>query len=140
MVHGEADPRLVEMHAAVLRAKKLAIDTARPGATGDAVHTAASAEIVRSGFAMGLPSPTADGSPADVATMPLGTGHGVGLEVHEPPLLDVNGPELVLGDCLTIEPGLYNPSMGGVRVEDMVILTASGRDNLNTIHEGLDWS
>lgn len=46
----------------------------------------------------------------------------------------------MVGECLTIEPGLYCKSIGGVRVEDMVIVTESGCDNLNTIHEGLDWS
>jgi Xaa-Pro aminopeptidase len=140
VVHGEVDPRLVEMHAAVLRAKRLAIEEVRPGATGDAVHRAAAAEIERSGFAMGRTEAGGGGRGAGLATMPHGTGHGVGLEVHEPPLLDVNGPELVRGDCLTIEPGLYMPSMGGVRVEDMVIVTADGCENLNSIPEGLCWA
>jgi Xaa-Pro aminopeptidase len=71
--------------------------------------------------------------------MPHGTGHGVGLEVHEPPLLDTGGPALVRGDCLTIEPGLYKVGFGGVRVEDMVIVTDDGCENLNSISEGLYW-
>jgi Xaa-Pro aminopeptidase len=68
-----------------------------------------------------------------------GTGHGVGLDVHEPPLLDFGGPKLVVGDALTIEPGLYCKAIGGVRVEDMVIVTADGCENLNTLPEGLEW-
>lgn len=139
VVHGPVDPRLAEMHAAVVRAKRLAIESAHPGATGDEVHKSAADEITKSGFGIGLPEPIADGSPTDVATMPHGTGHGIGLDVHEPPLLDVNGPELIRGDCLTVEPGLYNPAAGGVRVEDMIILTADGCENLNTISEGLTW-
>ena len=72
--------------------------------------------------------------------MTHGTGHGVGLEVHEPPLLDFNGPPLLVGDCLTIEPGLYCRAVGGVRVEDMVIVTDDGCTNLNSLYEGLDWN
>ncbi|MFZ9691840.1 MAG: M24 family metallopeptidase, partial [Phycisphaerales bacterium] len=66
-------------------------------------------------------------------------GHGIGLEVHEPPLLDFKGPELVAGDALTIEPGLYGRTVGGVRVEDLVIVTELGYENLNSLPEGLDW-
>jgi Xaa-Pro aminopeptidase len=71
--------------------------------------------------------------------MQHGTGHGLGLDVHEPPLVDDGGPELIAGDCLTIEPGLYSVGVGGIRIEDMVIVTENGCDNLNTIQEGLDW-
>jgi len=72
--------------------------------------------------------------------MPHGTGHGIGLEVHEPPLLDPKGIPLVKGDALTVEPGLYRKDMGGVRIEDMVIVTDDGCINLNELPEGLDWS
>ena len=68
-----------------------------------------------------------------------GTGHGIGLDVHEPPLLDEGGPALIVGDALTIEPGLYAKAIGGVRVEDMVIVTADGCENLNALPEGLGW-
>ena len=69
-----------------------------------------------------------------------GTGHGVGLDVHEPPLLDFKGPKLVVGDVLTVEPGLYGPAIGGIRIEDMVAVTEDGCENFNTLHEGLDWT
>ena len=72
--------------------------------------------------------------------MTHGTGHGVGLDVHEPPLLDKNGPPLLLGDALTIEPGLYRRDLGGVRVEDMVIVSEGGCENLNRLSEGLSWA
>ncbi|MEE9603063.1 MAG: M24 family metallopeptidase, partial [Thermoguttaceae bacterium] len=69
-----------------------------------------------------------------------GTGHGVGLSVHEPPLLDMKGPELVAGDVVTVEPGLYRKDLGGVRLEDIVVVTQQGCENLNRLHEGLDWT
>ena len=86
---------------------------------------------------MGLPP---ENPPPDFVPMPHGTGHGIGLEVHEPPLLDRGGPKLLAGEAVTIEPGLYHMTLGGIRVEDMVIVTADGCDNLNTIHQGLTWS
>ncbi len=136
VVHGEISSALTRMHAAVVAAKKAAITATRAGVTGEQVHLATSASIRASGFEMGLPA--ADAA-EDYCAMVHGTGHGVGLEVHEPPLLDRGGPPLVVGDALTIEPGLYSRAIGGVRVEDMVIVTENGCDNLNQLPEGLSW-
>jgi Xaa-Pro aminopeptidase len=79
------------------------------------------------------------GASGDWCGLVHGTGHGLGLEVHEPPLLAPLGPALVVGDVLTIEPGLYQAGLGGIRVEDMVVVEAAGCRNLNRLHEGLDW-
>jgi Xaa-Pro aminopeptidase len=122
------------MHAAVAAAKRDAIAAIRPGATGDAVHGATLASLAARGFASGQPKD------AGVAVISHGTGHGIGLEVHEPPLLAPKGPALVVGDALTVEPGLYAIGVGGVRIEDLVVVTPDGCENLNTLHEGLDWS
>ncbi|MDP6444331.1 MAG: M24 family metallopeptidase, partial [Pirellulaceae bacterium] len=136
VVHGDICDRLVEMHRVVVAAKAAAVAATRTGATGEDVHRATIGVIEGNGFAMGLPR--AD-DPLDYCAMTHGTGHGVGLDVHEPPLLDFNGPELVRGDCLTIEPGLYSRAIGGVRVEDMVIVEDDGCDNFNQLSEGLAW-
>lgn len=136
VVHGEIPDLIRDMHAAVVAAKKQATATVRPGVSGEAVHAATVAEIEAAGFAVGLPGP--DDSPNRVA-ITHGTGHGIGLDVHEPPLLDRAGPPLLVGDALTIEPGLYGPNVGGIRVEDMVVVTEDGCINLNTLPEGLDW-
>jgi Xaa-Pro aminopeptidase len=136
VVHGDVADAITRMHAAVCEAKSAAISAVRPGATGQSVHLSATDVITRRGYQLGLPQ---DGSPNSYCAMTHGTGHGVGLDVHEPPLLDVNGPELLLGDVLTIEPGLYRRDLGGVRVEDMVVVTADGCVNLNTLPEGLQW-
>lgn len=136
VVHGQPTEAVLKMHAAAVAAKSAAIAATRPGLTGEALHQVAAGVIVAHGYAMGLPGP---GDPPTRCAMVHGTGHGVGLDVHEPPLLDRGGPALVVGDCLTIEPGLYCPAIGGVRVEDMVIVTADGCLNLNSLPDGLDW-
>ncbi len=136
VVHGDVPDNVAQMHAAVLEAKAAAISAIRPGVTGEEVHLATSAAIKRNGYAMGLPG---EDAPDYYCAMTHGTGHGVGLDVHEPPLLDFKGPELVVGDVVTVEPGVYSKAIGGVRVEDMVVATQDGCENLNRIHEGLDW-
>jgi Xaa-Pro aminopeptidase len=125
------------MHEAVIAAKQAAEAATRAGVSGEHVHAAASDVITRRGYSMGISAGEDDA--ATRCAMTHGTGHGIGLDVHEPPLLDKNGPELVVGDALTIEPGLYCPAIGGVRVEDMVIVTAHGCENLNLLPMGLDW-
>ena len=56
-----------------------------------------------------------------------GTGHGVGLDIHEDPFSStVSRDELVVGDVVTVEPGLYRGGFGGVRIEDLVAVTADG--------------
>jgi Xaa-Pro aminopeptidase len=60
-----------------------------------------------------------------------GLGHGVGLDVHEDPNLGIAGDyELVAGDVITVEPGLYRPGIGGCRLEDLVLVTDDGAENL----------
>lgn len=137
VVHGRVSDELIRMHEAVREAKAAAMAATRAGATGEAVHLATSHAIRQRGFEMGLPGP--DDSQSYCA-MTHGTGHGIGLDVHEPPLLDMKGPELVVGDVLTIEPGLYRRDLGGVRVEDMVVVTKDGCENFNSLPESLDWS
>ncbi len=137
VVHGDIPDRLQAMHQAVVAAKAAGTAAVRAGVTGEAVHQATIEVIRQHGFRTGLPDA---GEPDDYTAMVHGTGHGIGLEVHEPPLLDLGGPELVVGDALTIEPGLYSKAIGGVRVEDMVIVTPDGCRNLNQLPEGLAWN
>ncbi|MCA9311700.1 MAG: aminopeptidase P family protein [Phycisphaerales bacterium] len=137
VVHGEVPEAVQGWHAAVVEAKAAAIAAVRPGVTGEEVHNATARVIRAHGYEMGLPPA---GAPTSYTGMVHGTGHGVGLEVHEPPLLDRRGPALLIGDALTIEPGLYCHDLGGLRIEDMVIVTDDGCINLNELPEGLDWS
>lgn len=133
VVHGDIPDEIVNMHSVVLKAKAAAQAATKPGATGEDVHNATTQVMLANGYAMGFPT---DDNPT---TMPHGTGHGIGLDVHEPPLLDLKGPKLITGDALTIEPGLYNKQLGGVRVEDLVIVTEDGCENINHLQQTLTW-
>ena len=67
-----------------------------------------------------------------------GTGHGVGIAVHEPPAVTVNGEGLLEENMIiTIEPGIYLPNVGGVRLEDMVLVTANGGEVLTRLRKDL---
>ena len=134
VVHGAIHPEVARMHAAVVAAKRDAIAAVRPGVTGQSVHEATLAALARHGYAAGQPAQQG------VAVISHGTGHGIGLDVHEPPLLAMKGPALVPGDVLTVEPGLYALGIGGIRVEDMVAVSATGCENFNTLQESLVWA
>ncbi len=134
IVHGDIPDEVARMHACVLEAQDAAIHAIRTGVTADAVHAATIGVITKHGYHAGIPDDP------DTIAMVHGTGHGIGLDVHEPPLIDVGGVELVRGDVLTIEPGLYSTRIGGIRIEDMVAVTDDGCENFNTLHKGLSWS
>ncbi|MFT5423701.1 MAG: Xaa-Pro aminopeptidase [Phycisphaerales bacterium] len=145
VVHGPSDAipeKVAHMHAVVAEAKAAAIAACKPGATGEDVHHATLSVLKKYGYERGLPPSGAFGAtePTGFCSMAHGTGHGIGLEVHEPPLLDEKAGPLVVGDALTVEPGLYAPGLGGIRLEDMVIVTKTGCENLNTLQEGLSWA
>ena len=135
VVHGNPSEKLVDMHAAVAEAKAASLAAVRAGVTGESVHLAATKVLQQRGYAVGFDS---TGSPQGF--MPHGTGHGIGLDLKEPPLLDLGGPPLLVGDAVTVEPALYADDTGGVRLEDSIIVTADGCENLNTLPEGLSWA
>lgn len=136
VVHGEISDEIKRMHAAVRAAKAAGEKTITVGATGEAVHRATIQALLDAGYAFGLPD---EQTPLSYCAMTCGTGHGVGLDVHEPPLLDIKGPGLLAGEVLTVEPGLYRRDLGGVRIEDMVVVTDTTCEILNTLHDGLCW-
>ncbi|MBM4111960.1 MAG: aminopeptidase P family protein [Phycisphaerae bacterium] len=128
VVHGDIPDAVVRMHQAVLEAKAAAQKTIRAGVTADAVHAATLAALSARGF------PYRAGGPpeGDLQWCGIvhGTGHGVGLECHEPPLLDKGGPVLLEGDVVTVEPGVYSRGIGGVRIEDLVVVEKNGARQL----------
>jgi Xaa-Pro aminopeptidase len=127
-VVGDLSDALAGLQALVLEAHERALAAVRPGVRGVDVYgaacdvfeaaghptqrTKAPGETLRHGFFFGL-------------------GHGVGLEVHEPPALGRTGRDpLVAGDVLAVEPGTIDPEHGGMRVEDLVVVTDDGFENL----------
>ena len=102
-----------------------ALDALEPGATGGEVHDAVCDVYEDAGY----PTLRSDGT-TEVGFI-HSTGHGVGLDVHDPPSVGPTGDELVPGHVVTIEPGLYDPDVGGVRLEDLVVVTDDGYENLN---------
>lgn len=134
VVHGTPSPQVSAMHRAVQEAKAAGIALLHPGNTAEQVHQAVIAVQQQHGFQLSR------GSVSDGPTIQHGTGHGIGLEVHEPILLDDGGGPILEGEVFTVEPGLYGRVDGAVRLEDMVLVTKDGPRNLNQLPEGLDWS
>jgi len=133
VVNGHPSDEVTKMHTAVCAAKSAAAARFVAGNTAESVHHATIATLQALGY------PLSRGQITDEASIQHGTGHGIGLEIHEPILLDDGGGELLVGEVMTIEPGLYGRRCGGVRVEDMYVATESTARNLNRLHEGLDW-
>jgi Xaa-Pro aminopeptidase len=113
---GRPDPDLLGVYHIVLEAQRRALALVRPGAAAADLDHAARRYIADSGY-----GPYFGHS----------LGHGVGLAVHELPVAWSRGDQrLAPGDILTIEPGIYLPGLGGVRIEDMVLVTETGCRNL----------
>jgi len=120
---GELPDELAEIYELTLAAQVAALDAVRPGPEGREVDAVARDMIAAAGhgehFGHGL-------------------GHGVGIEVHEAPRLARTGKDaLVPGNVVTVEPGIYLPGVGGVRIEDLVVVTERGRDVLTSTTKDL---
>ncbi len=120
-VAGTPSEELRNLHAHVRKALDVAFDSLKPGTKN--AHQAVAEYFHEQGF----PTATHHTGPE-----PLGEGfyhslgHGVGLQTHEPPALGRRPDELVEGDVVAVEPGLYFAGVGGVRLEDTVVITADG--------------
>jgi Xaa-Pro aminopeptidase len=113
---GKAPPELRKVYEIVHEAQRRALDTIKPGIAGKAADAAARDYITEKGYGKQFGH---------------GLGHGVGIEVHEMPTLSATSKEtLAPGDVVTVEPGIYLPGVGGVRIEDMAHVTKTGYVNL----------
>jgi Xaa-Pro aminopeptidase len=129
---GEPSETIAAWHELTLEAQEAALEAIEAGVSGSEVHDAV-CDVYEDA---GLPTLRADET-AETGFIHT-TGHGVGLEVHEPPRLSEQEVELEAGNVVTVEPGLYDPAVGGVRIEDLVVVTEDGHENLTTYpKEGL---
>ncbi len=126
---GEPPSEIVRMYEAVRAAQEAGIAAVRPGITGREIHELVEDLLYRAGYGTLREGQRREG----VASFIHGTGHGVGLEIHEAPSVGRAGTQpLEPGDVITIEPGLYLEGVGGVRLEDMLVVTGAGARNLTT--------
>lgn len=130
VVRGAAPPEVERMWDAVLEAQQTGLHAVRPGANGRDVHFAVCDVFKADGYAS-LPEAYRD-IPSE-ARFIHGTGHGVGLEIHEYPRVGDVDVTLEIGDVVTVEPGLYDPRLGGIRIEDLVVVTEDGHRNLTPL-------
>ena len=123
IVTGKISPKLRKVYGVVLTAQLAAIDAIRPGATCEQVDRVARRIISKSGL----------------GEFGHGLGHGIGLEIHEAPRLTVGQKtKLRPGMIVTVEPGIYVPGWGGVRIEDDVLVTRTGYEVLTDVPKQLE--
>jgi Xaa-Pro aminopeptidase len=131
VVRGRASDELKRMYDAVLAAQLRGIELVRDGADGEDVHREVVAVLERAGYQTGMVDGRMQG-------FFHGTGHGVGLDIHEAPSISRRASPLHTGHVVTVEPGLYYPRWGAVRIEDMVLVTPDGCRNLTEFPKTLE--
>lgn len=131
VVKGKLAPEAQKLYTAVYEAQVAAVEMVKPGIDGYDIHDFVAKELERHGFKTGQVNGRWQG-------FFHGTGHGVGLAIHESPRVSkIKGQILQAGNVITIEPGLYYKGIGGVRIEDTVFVTETGYKNLAKIPKTL---
>ncbi|MCQ1534721.1 aminopeptidase P family protein [Methanosarcina sp. KYL-1] len=127
VLRGEASEELKAMYEAVLAAQEKGLELVKAGVLASDVHNAVCDVLEAKGY-----DTYRSGAKAGFIHS---TGHGVGLDIHELPGVGENGTVLEAGNVITIEPGLYYPGIGGIRLEDMVLVTENGCENLTGLEK-----
>ncbi len=132
VVRGRASESVRKLYDTVLQGQKLAFKKMRPGVPTKAVHHAVLEFFEHAGYKTGKRQGRMQG-------FFHGTGHGLGLEIHEPPRMGQNSVgRLKPGQVVTVEPGLYYSRLGGVRLEDVALITKSAPRNLTRFEKVLE--
>jgi Xaa-Pro aminopeptidase len=123
LVTGRISPKLERVYGVVLDAQQRAIEAIKPGMTGREIDQVARGVIEKAGFGKQFGH---------------GLGHGIGLDIHEAPRLNsANDRPLLPGMVVTVEPGIYLPGWGGVRIEDDILITKAGHEVLTSVPKEL---
>ena len=131
VVRGHASERLKEIYVTVQAGQKIGFDLIRDGVNGREIHQKILALFEAKGFHTGRINGRMQG-------FFHGTGHGLGLDIHEPPRIAPVEATLRAGHVVTVEPGLYYLGVGGVRLEDVVVVTSKGNRNLTDCPQFLE--
>jgi Xaa-Pro aminopeptidase len=127
-VRGDISDAIADLHALVLSAHEQSCAAVRPGVKGVDLYGIACDVFEAAGYPTGRTK-----RPGETLREGFyhGLGHGVGLAVHEPPVLGRTGTApLIAGDVIAVEPGTVDRTVGGVRVEDLLVVTEDGSENL----------
>ena len=130
-VKSKASPELKKMYQTVLEGQSMGLDMVQTGADTSMIHQNITTHFDKQGFKTGIVNGKQGG-------FFHGTGHGVGLDIHEAPRVSKNGAILEERMVVTVEPGLYYAHIGGVRLEDLVVVRENGCDNLTNFHRTLE--
>jgi Xaa-Pro aminopeptidase len=131
VVRGRASEKLKQIYATVQEGQQIGFDLIRDGANGKEIHQKILALFAQKGFPTGRINGRMQG-------FFHGTGHGLGLDIHEPPRIASVDAILRKGHVVTVEPGLYYLGVGGVRLEDVVLVTDKGNRNLTDCPQFLE--
>jgi len=131
VVRGRASERLKKIYATVQEGQKIGFDLIRDGVNGKEVHE----KILELFAARGFPTGKINGR---MQGFFHGTGHGLGLDIHEAPRVAPVDATLKSGHVVTVEPGLYYLGVGGVRLEDVVLVKPKGNRNLTDCPQFLE--
>ncbi len=131
VVKGQASDKLRKLYDTVKNAQQEAVNAVCDGANGNDIHKKICSRFEAAGYTTGPHKGRMQG-------FFHGTGHGVGLDIHEPPRVGKATATLQAGQVVTIEPGLYYPDIGAVRIEDMVLVTQTGCRNLTKFPKFLE--
>jgi len=130
-VKGKASPEIKRLYQTVLEGQDIGLSMVAAGMDGAVIHQ----KITDHFDAQGYPTKMIRGKQTGFFH---GTGHGVGLQIHEAPRISVRSDILQANQVVTVEPGLYYPGLGGIRLEDMVIVRDGGCDNLTKYKRKLE--
>ena len=132
VVKGRASEALRKLYHTVERGQEVAFEQMKQKVPGLAVHQKVQAFFSQEGYKTGKINGRMQG-------FFHGTGHGLGLELHEAPYLGTNSLDLLRsGQVVTVEPGLYYAELGGVRLEDVALITGNGPRNLTKFEKVLE--